>query len=382
MATIAFIPARCGSKSIKHKNIKDFYGKALIYWNLVALQKSENITKIVVATDCDEISNVVENFKFSKVEVYKRKQENAQDVSSTESVMLEYIENAKLIDNDTFLLVQATSPFTNTINFNEAINKYKTDKIDSLLTCVRIKRFFWNEDGTSVNYDYKNRPRRQDFKGQFVENGAFYINSVKNIKSSGNRLSGKIGIYEMPEYTYFELDEEDDWIIAENLMKKYSSTEKEKTNIKLFLTDVDGVLTDAGMYYSEKGDELKKFNTKDGMGFKLLRENNIKTGIITSENIELNNRRAKKLQLDYIYQGAKNKLDLATKLCKELNIKLENVAYIGDDINDFELLSNVGLAACPNDANNKIKSINNINILEKNGGEGVVREFIETLLLV
>lgn len=98
-----------------------------------------------------------------------------------------------------------------------------------------------------------NRPRRQNFKGELMENGAFYINTVSNILKSGNRLSGKIGIYEMPEYTATEIDEPDDWTILENLMRKHVLSKRiSQPQIKLFLSDVDGTLTDGGMYYSEK----------------------------------------------------------------------------------------------------------------------------------
>jgi YrbI family 3-deoxy-D-manno-octulosonate 8-phosphate phosphatase len=150
--------------------------------------------------------------------------------------------------------------------------------------------------------------------------------------------------------------------------------------IRLFLTDVDGVLTDAGMYYTETGDELKKFNTRDGMGLKLLREAGIKTGIITTENTRLVERRAAKLKVDHLVQGAYPKLNAALEICKTEGITLEETAYIGDDVNCLELLQAVGLAACPADAVKKVKAVNGIMILDKKGGEGVVREFAELIL--
>ena len=106
-------------------------------------------------------------------------------------------------------------------------------------------------------------------------------------------------------------------------------------DIRLFLTDCDGCLTDGGMYYSEKGDELKKFNTRDGMGFSILRKLGIRTGIITGENVELNRRRADKLKLDYYVPGCKDKLKAAGQLCSSIGITLDNVLYIGDDMNSF-----------------------------------------------
>lgn len=154
----------------------------------------------------------------------------------------------------------------------------------------------------------------------------------------------------------------------------------EKKIIRLFLTDVDGVLTDAGMYYTESGDELKKFNTRDGMGLKLLREAGLKTGIITTENTKLVERRAAKLKVDHLVQGAYPKLNAALEICEKEGISLSETAYIGDDVNCLELLHAVGLAACPSDAVAKVKAVPRILILEKKGGEGVVREFADLIL--
>jgi N-acylneuraminate cytidylyltransferase len=153
-------------------------------------------------------------------------------------------------------------------------------------------------------------------------------------------------------------------------------------SIKLFLSDVDGVLTDGGMYYSEKGDELKKFNTRDGMAFALLRVAGLRRGIITSVVSELVARRARKLQLDYCCQGVsgREKLDTVREICSREGIGLDEVAYIGDDINCYELLSAVGFPACPADANEQVRTIQGILRLEKRGGDGVVREFVEHVI--
>ena len=380
MSVIAFIPARGGSKSIPGKNIKNFCGKPLIYWNLFALEKSVFVDEVVVATDSEKIFKKVEEFNFSKVKLYKRSADNAQDHSTSESIMLEYINYAKLASSDTFMLVQATSPFTRTEDFNNGLKLM--NKYDTVFACAKIKRFIWNKEGKPLNYDHNNRPRRQDFEGTFMENGAFCISSVSDIVNHNNRISGNIGICEMAEYTFVEIDEVEDWIMAEQLfMKNHDSEYKSNFNkIKLFLSDVDGVLTDAGMYYTENGDEFKKFCTYDGMGFQLLQKTGVKVGILTSEDRELNRRRAKKLCLDFDFHGAKDKLQIVKDLCLKENITLDEVAYIGDDVNCFSLLSHVGIAACPNNAVHKIKTIPNIIQLNKNGGDGVVREFVELIL--
>lgn len=376
MKTIAFIPVRGGSKSIPLKNIKDFCGKPLVCWNIEALEACRSVDEIIVATDSDIIEKTVLSRHYTKVHVYRRSEENANDTASTESVMLEYINAANLTD-ETFVLVQATSPLTETKHFEEALQMYHTGVYDSILTCVKNFRFFWNADGTSKNYDYRNRPRRQNFDGMYMENGAFYINSVQNIKRDKNRLSGKIGIYEMPEYTGTEIDEPTDWTILESIMR---SNRKYQPDIKLFVSDVDGVLTDGGMYYTEDGNEMKKFNTKDGVAFRMLHENNVKTAIITGETTGIVSNRAKKMHVDYLFQGITDKITVLKGLCSELGISLEDVAYIGDDVGDIDCLSKVGMAACPSDAENVVKAIQNIHIMQRPGGHGCVREFVDTCI--
>jgi len=381
MKTVAFIPVRGGSKSIPLKNIKDFCGKPLVYWTTKAAVETKLIDEVVIATDSKQIEEIVKSFNFDKVKIYQRDKANAEDTSSTESVILEYISNNNISDDTNFILIQATTPLLTNVDLEKGISIFKN--YDSVLSCVKSKRFIWSSKGVPENYDYNNRPRRQDFDGFLLENGAFYINKVKNIVENKNRLSGNIGISIMPEYTAVEIDEIEDWIVAESLMKRFILKDNNSAKtIKLVVSDVDGVLTDAGMYYSENGDELKKFNTHDGMAFQLLREHGIKTGIVTSENTNIVANRAKKLKVDYLFQGKKHggKLEVVKLMCATENITLEEVAYIGDDINCFELLSAVGFAACPSNALPKIKNINNIIHLEKKGGEGVFREFVSKIL--
>ena len=148
---------------------------------------------------------------------------------------------------------------------------------------------------------------------------------------------------------------------------------------KLILTDIDGVWTDGGMYYDQTGNEWKKFHTYDSAGVLFAHQNEIPVGIITGEDTEIVARRASKLKIDYLFQGVKNKLEVAENLCKQLNISLDEVAYIGDDLGDIELLNNVGISATPNSAPEYVKKYSQM-VMTKNGGEGVFREFVEKIL--
>ena len=148
---------------------------------------------------------------------------------------------------------------------------------------------------------------------------------------------------------------------------------------KLILTDIDGVWTDGGMYYDQTGNEWKKFNTSDSAGVLFAHRLNIPVGIITGEETHIVARRSNKLRVDYLFQNTKDKLAVAQSLCEELHITLKDVAFIGDDLGDINLLKQVGFAGVPASAPDYVKVIGNVP-LSKKGGEGVFREFVEKII--
>lgn len=151
--------------------------------------------------------------------------------------------------------------------------------------------------------------------------------------------------------------------------------------IKLIILDVDGVMTDGGMYYMESGDQMKKYNTKDGMAIKKAQELGFKFGIISSSlTSEMVIKRAETLKIPYVYVGTDPKMGVLQQWCKDLDIHLSEVAMIGDDINDLEVMNAIGLPMCPVDAVQPVKIVSNI-ILQTKGGNGVVREFVDNYLL-
>jgi len=178
-----------------------------------------------------------------------------------------------------------------------------------------------------------------------------------------------------------------DGAILNEISNQVQSASSNKTlreraaDIKVFLTDVDGVMTDGGMYYSDSGYQMKKFHAHDGMGLQLLRRTGIITGFITSEETKLVENRFKKLKLQYLYQGKRDgdKLGAVQEICEKEGVTLDQVTYIGDDVNCLELLQSVGIAACPADAVKTIREIPGIIVLSKKGGEGCIRELIDML---
>jgi len=149
--------------------------------------------------------------------------------------------------------------------------------------------------------------------------------------------------------------------------------------IKVVLADIDGVLTDGGLYYSTEGLQMKKFNVKDGMGAVMLKEKGYKVGIISSDKSPIAEARADKLKLDFVYYGVENKLDVIEKICNSQNISKEEIAYMGDDEIDLDVLKNIGLSACPSDAIRQVKDSVNF-ISSKPGGQGAFRELADLII--
>jgi len=150
-------------------------------------------------------------------------------------------------------------------------------------------------------------------------------------------------------------------------------------HVRLVLSDVDGVLTDGGMYYSEKGEEFKKFNTRDGMAVELLHKSGIKTALISRENSRIITKRASKIKADKAYLGIQKKELEIMKICNRFHIDPTNIVYIGDDLNDLEIMKMVGFSATPYDGNLEIKKIANY-ICKARGGEGVLREVADLII--
>ena len=211
---VALIPLRGGSKSILKKNIKLICGRPLCAWVLDAAVNSELIDSVYVSTDSKEIADVVRNLNMG-IKIIERPSNLSTDKATTESVMLHAM---KIIPFDSIVTIQATSPLLESAHIDNALVDFETLKYDSMLSAVRVKRFFWTKDGSPINYNPISRPMRQDFEGTFMENGAFYITKKSVLKNLECRVGGVVGIFEMDEKTAVEIDEPNDWTIVENLL--------------------------------------------------------------------------------------------------------------------------------------------------------------------
>lgn len=370
---IAVIPARGGSKGIPHKNIKMLLGKPLIGWSLAQVKNSKYIDEYFVSTDNNKIAKISEEFG---AKIVKRPKRISGDNASTESALI-HISQELNYNFDVMIVLQCTSPMRYPEQIDEAIEKMFKENADSLLTGSLNTVFFWDNNGSPLNYDYKKRPRRQDKNWEFVENGSFYIFKKHILLETGNRLGGKISQYLMPKWMSFEIDEPFDFELIKFLMRfKYLKNHElndKISKIKLVLFDVDGVFTDGSVSLDSNGVESISFSRIDGKGVELLRNKNYFLGVISSENNHLVKKRMQKLKIENIHLGIKNKMGVYKRLKNKYDLIDEEICFCGDDVQDMPVLKKVGLSCCPQNGQNDVKDICDI-VSEKNGGDGFVRD--------
>jgi len=213
---VAVILARGGSKGIPRKNVLPVGGVPLIGRSIKAALAAPSVSEVYVSTDDEEIATVAKEYG---AKVVDRPAEFADDTASSESALFHF---AEAVPAETYVFLQCTSPFTTGEDIEGAIQKFNEEGIDSVLSVTEdhggflCGGFTWDEDGKSVNYDYTNRPRRQDMKKTYRENGAIYIMTREGLLEHQNRLHGKVGIYEISRLRSFEIDEPEDMSLAEN----------------------------------------------------------------------------------------------------------------------------------------------------------------------
>jgi len=293
--------------------------------------------------------------------------------------MLEFVNNLE-VSFDLFCLLQATSPFTTATDINNCIDAVINGKnYDSALTVVITHRFTWHADGTPLNYDIFNRPRRQDFDGLLIENGACYVTTDSALRESKNRISGNIATVTMPDDSLTEIDSLTDWKIVEELLASRLKSAKNSKQITHLILDVDGVFTDGCIYYGADGEMMKKFDMRDGMGLEILRQNDVEVIVMTSEDSQIVASRMKKLKIKDVFLGVKDKYSLLSRISTDRNIDFSNMAYIGDDVNDLANICAVGWSLTPANATQPIKNHADV-ILQNDSASGAIREACEFIM--
>jgi YrbI family 3-deoxy-D-manno-octulosonate 8-phosphate phosphatase len=380
MKSIGFIPLRAGSKGIPGKNKKKLLGRPLFCWVLGAAIAS-NLDEVYVYTDDEDILSFIdkEYHWTHKVKTVKRGEQTATDTASTEMAIMEFVNGLKS-SFDVFCLLQATSPFTTAIDINNTLDAVINGKnYDSALTVVNTHRFTWHADGTPKNYDIFNRPRRQDFEGLLIENGACYVTTHSALRESKNRISGNIATVPMTEQSLTEIDSLTDWKILEELLAARLKSKKQSERITHLILDVDGVFTDGCIYYGADGEMMKKFDMRDGMGLEILRQYGVEVMVMTSENSQIVASRMKKLKIDDVYLGVKDKYSLLSRIVRDRNLSFSQIAYMGDDVNDLANICAAGWSLAPANATQPIKNHADV-ILQNDSANGAIREATEFII--
>lgn len=222
MKTVAFIPARSGSKGVADKNVKLICEKPLIAWSIEQAITSKLIDEVYVSTDCTRIAAISKSYG-AKVP-FLRPQSISGDYSTTESAIehfCQFLEENKL-SYENILLIQCTSPIRAIGRFDDAITNFKSSKVDSLISVSKSHRFLWkNFDQPIANYDFKHRPRRQDIgiqENTYIETGSFYLFKRSAFMKDKNRICGKYGLYLTPDEESFDIDTALDFAVCEALM--------------------------------------------------------------------------------------------------------------------------------------------------------------------
>lgn len=376
MRWVAYMPLRGGSKSIPGKNLKTLAGRPLFAWALGEAVASGCFDAVWAGTDSAAIRATVEREFPGAVRLFERSAATCTDEASTESALLEF---AAAVEFDVLCTIQATSPLSHGDDFRSAQAQFLAEGADSLLTVTRSARFVWSPAGRPLNYDPVARPRRQAFEGSLIENGAFYFTKRAVLSERRCRLGGNIALYEMAPETETEVDEPEDFARVEHILLQRSAATARAAGICGLIVDVDGTLTDGGMYYGAEGEALKKFNTRDAHGFLRLRQAGIEVGVVTAEQSEAVHARMRKLDIQDYRPGCADKLQAVGELARQWGAALERIAYMGDDLNDLPALKAVGCACCPADAVPEVRAAAQF-VAQQRAGSGAVREVCDWLL--
>ena len=380
---LCIIPARGGSKRLPGKNLLPLGGRPLIAHTIEHALQSKYIQKVIVSTNDFEISHVAKKYG---AQVVHRPEEISGDYATSEAALLhaynEIVQSGFCPDLVIFL--QCTSPIREPWDIDRAIEKLYAENADSLLSGSKNERFFWrrsSENTIPINYDYRHRMRDQDHPEEYEENGSIYIFKPDILLKTNNRLGGKIAMYEMDYWSSFQIDSPEHFLLLEWIIEQKRKSSRMTflpSNVRLVVSDFDGVLTNNKVIVREDGYESVICDRGDGLGIAMLQELGIPFLVISKESNPVVDARCKKLNV-VCFQSVDEKLSILQKIVDERGIELNDVLYVGNDINDLTCLSQVGCSVAVADSHPEVLSMAQI-VLRSTGGNGAIRELCELLI--
>jgi YrbI family 3-deoxy-D-manno-octulosonate 8-phosphate phosphatase len=381
--TVAIVPARGGSERIPRKNLLSVGGKPLLVHTLEHARRCEQIDALYVSTDDAEIAGVA---RAHGAEVIERPADLAGAHASSESALAHALGwlGERGIAPELVAFLQCTSPLRADGDLGRAIDGLRDAAADSLFSACRNRRMFWRRSAQdeleSLNYDHRRRPRTQDFEPQWMENGSIYLFKPWVLERTGNRLGGKIAVYEMGETESIEIDSPEDAELCDWLLRRRerAGAVKFPREIDAVVFDFDGVLTDDHVWVDEQGHELVRCDRGDGLGVARLREAGIPVWVLSSESNPVVAARCRKLGVP-VQQGLRDKGAALGALAAEHGFDLGRVVYVGNDVNDLSCMEQVGFSVAVADAVALVRERADW-VLARPGGRGAVRELCERIL--
>ncbi len=317
-----------------------------------------------------------------------RPPELSTDQATSESALLhvlEYLRAEGRYEPDLVVFLQCTSPVRGASDIDGAIQRLLEQRADAVFSAAESKWLLWRESGghvESFNYDFRARRREQDMDAEWRENGSIYVFRPAILRETGNRLGGKIAVYEMDYWSSFQVDTEEDielcdWILRRRQRQMQAAALPASIGAVVF--DFDGVFTDNHVLVSEDGTETVSCNRADGLGLDFLRETGIPLLVLSTERNAVVAARCRKLQME-CRQNVSDKLEALKQYAAERRIPLSSIVYVGNDLNDQACLNAVGCGIVVADANPVLMRTASI-VLSRRGGDGAVREVCDLIQL-
>lgn len=381
MNALAVIPARGGSTGIPRKNLERVGGVPLVVRAIRAAQHSGAFDVVAVSTDDGEIAEVSAH---AGATVVRRPPELAQNQSSSESALTHALDVIEAEDGAVELvaMLQATSPFIRPSDLAAAVQRVRSREFDSVFAAYPTHAFLWRlEDGAAVgiNHDHAVRLRRQDVEPQFQETGAFYVMRAQSYRSSHYRFTGRIGIQSVDPAWAVDVDAPDDLDRARELAAGFDGVRADGLNtVRALVTDFDGVHTDDTALVDETGRESVRVSRSDGLGVQMLREAGVPLLILSKERNAVVSARAAKLGAE-VLQAIDDKATAVREWAAEQAIALEQIAYVGNDVNDIGAMQVVGFPVAVADAHPQVRVWARL-VLSRNGGDGALRELAQMMI--
>jgi len=384
MHILTIIPARGGSKGLPGKNIRPLLGKPMLAYSIEHAKVVSGDHRITVSTDSDEIARVAQVYG---AEVVPRPAQISGDTASSESALvhtLDFLHERDGYDPELIVFLQATSPVRRADDVARAVAQLRADDNDSLLSVSPMHGFLWRREAGAVrsfSYDHRSRQRRQDAPEDFVENGSIYVFKPWVLREYNNRLGGKISLYEMPAWCAPQVDDVDDLRLIEAILASGlipAGAAADFSAVRLLVLDFDGVMTDNSAWIDQDGRESVQVHRGDGMGIGRLRTAGKAVMVLSKETNPVVAARCRKLGIPCI-QGEDDKLTALKQVAAERGLTPEQIAYVGNDVNDLACMGWVGLPVAVQDALTEVKNAARW-VTTARGGRGAVREVAEAWL--